>query len=992
MDPQEESAEQHPDIEITRVDPAGPDPPDGAAPAAEEEQEGDEEPINHRKKLAMEVVETEKTYIAMLTEMVELYVRPLRKAVEAGSPIVNADTISVIFSNVEQIIGINTDLLNMLEERLKDWDDSKRLGDIFLLLAPHFKVYTTYCANYTKALVRLTDRSNKASFAAFLKRAAEMSQYPNLPCYLILPVQRLPRYQLLLDNLRKHTPEDHPDFTDINDALSIITEVNVSINESIRDRQELEKLIALQKQFTGYCPPLYEPKRVLKKEGVLTKVCRKTPKMRYFFLFSDIVVYGTKIEAAGMASTYMFHRLIPLRGAFVKDVRDRAKTQFAFQILAKEKSFTVCAKDSADKHEWIAAFKGVLAELDRAELGCSGGSQRYTLRPMETIRGMPTADDDDFAAAPVWVPDTESGTCMRCPSKFTFVNRRHHCRQCGIIVCGRCSSSKFVLPNLKQLVRVCDSCFDELMDKGGGPEKVPKSNYVRGSKYGTIKSALQDDSPDHSPSRPHIQRTAVLDRSISELSMALKQGRHLRMETTTALPLPKRAPPVRPASDGESSSSDYDDVVEDDTEYDEDSVTEHSEQQMSPTVTRNAPAHSEQQKSSSPAQPPLVRQSYRPRTDIPESYESPYTTPVQNQGDCGSCWAFSALGVVEAAWKKATGTTEHFAPQMLVDCNLGGTCDGGWPNTALDYLVKYTKQGGGAMRESDYAYTGVDGTCKYKASKGVGKIESYFSVTFNEATGGIDASLMKYGPLSICLGANSLDSYQSGILADSSLCRQEVNHAVLLTGWGVLSGQKYWIVKNSWGASWGESGYFRIVRGKGACLMTQELAYGATSPSSSSSSETDTKSSKQSSSQTCVPTKTCGTRVCGSVNNGCGSMIQCGSCSSGQVCQSDGTCKTVNQLDWSEVPTPTEEYFTQTTFNSNTWLKTSGDSDTDRFMAWNSSSSLASATWTSFSAYTLAQSSGTIGLGMRMGQVENVADGIYFKVVLSSSGSASLYL
>eukprot|EP00727_Mastigamoeba_balamuthi_P011311 m51a1_g6802 putative cysteine proteinase rd19a (394) ;mRNA; r:240354-242111 len=283
------------------------------------------------------------------------------------------------------------------------------------------------------------------------------------------------------------------------------------------------------------------------------------------------------------------------------------------------------------------------------------------------------------------------------------------------------------------------------------------------------------------------------------------------------------------------------------------------------------------------------------RTDIPESYKSPYTTPVQNQGSCGSCWAFSTMGVVEAAWKKATGTTEHFAPQMLVDCNLGGTCDGGWPNTALDYLVKYTKQGGGAMRESDYAYTGRDGTCKYKASKGVGKIDSYFSVKFNEATGGIDASLIKYGPLSICLGANSLDSYQSGILTDSYLCRQEVNHA-------------------------------------------------------------------------------------------------CGSCSSGQVCQSDGTCKTVNQLDWSEVPTPTEEYFTQTTFNSNTWLKTSGDSDTDRFMAWGSSSSLASATWTSFSAHTLAQSSGTIGLGMRMGQKDNVADGIYFKVVLSSSGSASLYL
>eukprot|EP00727_Mastigamoeba_balamuthi_P009603 m51a1_g5265 putative cysteine proteinase rd19a (341) ;mRNA; r:121031-122363 len=220
------------------------------------------------------------------------------------------------------------------------------------------------------------------------------------------------------------------------------------------------------------------------------------------------------------------------------------------------------------------------------------------------------------------------------------------------------------------------------------------------------------------------------------------------------------------------------------------------------------------------------------RASIPDSYRSPYTTPVQNQGGCGSCWAFASMGVVEAAWKKATGATEHFAPQMLVDCRLGGSCNGGYPATALNYLTKYSKNGGGAMRESDYPYTARDGQCRYSASRAVGKISSFFSVAFNEAKGGVDASLIKYGPLAICLDASTLDSYQGGIVPDSNGCRQGVNHAVLLTGWGTQNGQKYWIVKNSWGTGWGEQGFFRIARGRGACLLTENAALGATSPSS----------------------------------------------------------------------------------------------------------------------------------------------------------------
>ena len=180
--------------------------------------------------------------------------------------------------------------------------------------------------------------------------------------------------------------------------------------------------------------------RVFIREGPLVKVCRKNPKMRYFFLFSDCLVYARKIDAIG--TTYMYHRMISLLRACVVDVPDKKRTTNAFQVLGNEKSFTLCCEDVAEKTSWMASIQKAIDNL--------GG------------------DEETGNQAPVWVPDEESGACMLCGVKFTVVNRRHHCRRCGKIVCGKCSSAEFMLVNLRKLARVCNQCFDALVEMNGG--------------------------------------------------------------------------------------------------------------------------------------------------------------------------------------------------------------------------------------------------------------------------------------------------------------------------------------------------------------------------------------------------------------------------------------------------------------------------------------------------------------------------------------------
>lgn len=206
--------------------------------------------------------------------------------------------------------------------------------------------------------------------------------------------------------------------------------------------------------------------------------------------------------------------------------------------------------------------------------------------------------------------------------------------------------------------------------------------------------------------------------------------------------------------------------------------------------------------------------------DTPASYdwrEHGAVTKVKNQGMCGSCWAFSAVGNLEGQHQiKTGGSAIDLSPQQLVDCDkVDQGCNGGLMEDAFNYV----KSAGGIESESDYSYKGYDASCSFDSSKVVAKVNGFkFAGTEDEEQ--IKTFLYQTGPLAVALNATPLQFYFWGIFNPwfTWICDpQALNHGVLMVGYGVEGSTKYWIVKNSWGSSWGESGYFRIIAGKGAC-------------------------------------------------------------------------------------------------------------------------------------------------------------------------------
>ena len=199
--------------------------------------------------------------------------------------------------------------------------------------------------------------------------------------------------------------------------------------------------------------------------------------------------------------------------------------------------------------------------------------------------------------------------------------------------------------------------------------------------------------------------------------------------------------------------------------------------------------------------------------------------PVEDQGSCGSCWAFAALGNLECLYAMNKGTIKTFSKQMLVDCD---TSDSGCNGGLMEYTYTWIKKNGGIMFDTDYPYKGIKSTCKSDKSKyadmtvtGYIKLGSAYSTYSCVDEDEMKELLYEKGPLAAALNANPLQTYSSGILdVTAARCPVDgINHAVLIVGYGTdpSSGLDYWTVKNSWGKSWGESGYFRIRRGKGTC-------------------------------------------------------------------------------------------------------------------------------------------------------------------------------
>jgi len=215
--------------------------------------------------------------------------------------------------------------------------------------------------------------------------------------------------------------------------------------------------------------------------------------------------------------------------------------------------------------------------------------------------------------------------------------------------------------------------------------------------------------------------------------------------------------------------------------------------------------------------------------DLPDSVDwrtKGYVTEVKNQKQCGSCWAFSTTGSLEGQTFKKKGTLTSLSEQNLVDCSKkegNHGCQGG----LMDQGFKYIKINNGIDTEESYPYKGKNGKCRFSASN-VGATDTGYTDLKKGSESDLQSAVATVGPISVAMdaGHSSFQLYKRGIYSEKKCSSKKLDHGVLAVGYGTGQTGDFWIVKNSWGKTWGMEGYFELARNKdNMCGIATQASY-----------------------------------------------------------------------------------------------------------------------------------------------------------------------
>ncbi|XP_049746899.1 FYVE, RhoGEF and PH domain-containing protein 2 isoform X3 [Elephas maximus indicus] len=432
---------------------------------------GTQEP--EEKRIVQELLETEQAYVARLYLLDQVFFQELLKEARSSKAF-SEDVVKLIFSNISSIYQFHSQFfLPELQRRLDDWTATPRIGDVIQKLAPFLKMYSEYVKNFERAadlLATWTDKSPPFQEVITRIQSSEASSSLTLQHHMLEPVQRIPRYELLLKEYVQKLPAQAPDRDDAqtpefreitlvllpSEALDMIFSAAQHSNAAITEMERLQDLWEVYQRL-GLEDDIVDPSNTLLREGPVLKISfrRNDPMERYLFLFNNMLLYCVP-RVIQVGAHFHVRTRIDVAGMKVRELSD-VEFPHAFLVSGKQRTLELQARSQEEMISWLQACQAAIDQIEKrnetfkaAIQGPEGDTQEQELQSEEL--GL---------RAPQWVRDKMVTMCMRCQEPFNaLTRRRHHCRACGYVVCAKCSDYRAKLkyddnrPN-----RVCCNCY-----------------------------------------------------------------------------------------------------------------------------------------------------------------------------------------------------------------------------------------------------------------------------------------------------------------------------------------------------------------------------------------------------------------------------------------------------------------------------------------------------------------------------------------------------
>ncbi|CAN9515229.1 unnamed protein product [Ophioblennius macclurei] len=470
----EEEEEEEEEAELTLVLP----------PPKTDRQDSAEMSVQQRVfNIANELLQTETAYVSKLHLLDQVFCARLLEEARSRSSF-PCDVVQGIFSNICSIYCFHQQfLLPALQKRMEEWELNPRIGDILQKLAPFLKMYGEYVKNFDQAMELVNIWMERcAQFKTIIQEIQREERCGNLTLqhHMLEPVQRIPRYELLLKDYLHRLPDEAPDRQDAQKSLELIATAAEHSNAAIRKMERMRKLLKVYELLGGE-EDIVNPTNELIKEGHILKLSNKngTTQDRYLILFNDRLLYCVpKLRLIGQK--YGVRARIDVDGMELKETSSVAVPR-TFLVSGKQRSLELQARTEEEKKDWIQAIQATIQRHEQTvesfrHLTCS-------LREDDSTPPHSPSCVELGKRAPTPIREKEVTLCMKCQEPFNSITkRRHHCKACGHVVCGKCSEFRARLSyDNNRTNRVCVDCYVTLVGVAPAPAGLSSSTQRRRS-------------------------------------------------------------------------------------------------------------------------------------------------------------------------------------------------------------------------------------------------------------------------------------------------------------------------------------------------------------------------------------------------------------------------------------------------------------------------------------------------------------------------------